>query len=99
MRITEDDVGRSEAETGEFTEPPTTPSFTPQNSERAFDSRFAGEFLAELVGRATAFSSQQMYAMARANQIPVIRIGRRVIFQKEALAAFVAAGGSPRAKR
>ena len=98
-RITKDNVISLPVDAQEFARPRKTLDFTPQNSGQAFGSRLAGEFLAALVGRSTPFSAQQMWAMARANQIPHVRIGRRIFFQRDALIAFVECGGTPRAKR
>jgi hypothetical protein len=64
--------------------------------ERALGARAAGEYLAQIIGCATSFSAQQMWALARTNQIPAVRIGRRVFFQRDALEALVSTGGSTR---
>lgn len=52
------------------------------NPERAFSASLAGESLAALVGRPTPFSAQQMWGMARAGQVPHVRIGRRIFFNE-----------------
>lgn len=70
-----------------------------QNPEPPFSVSLAGESLAALVGRTTPFSAQQMWGMARAGQVPHVRIGRRIFFQRNVLIDFVAAGGSPRTER
>ena len=66
----------------------------------ALSAREAGEYLAHIIGCAKPFTEQQMWAMGRADEVPVVRLGkRRMIWQKEALDAFVLAGGTPRVKK
>ena len=60
----------------------------------ALEAADAGIYMARILGRAVPYSAQQMWAMARQGQVPVVRIGRRVYFQTHALDAFIAAGGS-----
>lgn len=59
----------------------------------------AGEYLAFLVGRLEPFTAQQMWAMARADVIPVVRVGRRIFWQSDTLTSFVSTGGSRRWQR
>ena len=74
---------------------PETPTHFAARS-RALLAWEAGEYLAHVLGRPSPFTAQQMWAWARADQIPAVRIGRRVYFRTESLDAFVESGGSPR---
>lgn len=60
---------------------------------RALRACEAGVYLAGLLGLDEPFSAQQMWAMARSNAVPVVRIGRLIFWQTTALEAFVASGG------
>lgn len=92
--------------------PPKTPTLQVQESvasssatefnhktTRALQAKSAGEYLASVLGCWKPFSAQQMWAMARTNQIPSVRVGRRVIFLRDAIDAFASSGGTARAPR
>ena len=58
----------------------------------------AGRYLAAQLGLPSPLTKQRMWELARRREggIPVVRVGRRVVFQVVALDEFVARGGTPR---
>jgi hypothetical protein len=59
----------------------------------------AGAYLAKALGLPDSISEQSMWAYARSNTIPAVRIGRRIWFTTESLTRFIANGGSPRTSK
>lgn len=88
----------------ELTEPERSPEphqqpTTDADEELAFRARKAGKYLASRLGRTKPFSPHQIWALARYGKIPVTHLGRNMYFQRDALDAFISAGGTAKAKR
>jgi hypothetical protein len=68
--------------------------------EYALRAREAGKYLAQLVGIPEAFPPRKMWALARAEAVPVVRLNRDLWFRPADLRAFIAEGGTlPRRQR
>jgi hypothetical protein len=67
---------------------------TAGEANRALRVGEAGRLLADLLGREQAFSNQLVWRLVRKDQLPCVKIGRRMWFRSVDLKAFVERGGS-----
>jgi hypothetical protein len=65
-----------------------------QEQDRAMNAAEAGMALAAMIGLAEPITAVAMWRLARLGHIPCVRLGRRVLFRRDDLLAFVARGGS-----
>lgn len=66
---------------------------------KALKAAEAGGYLADALGLPQPISEQGMWAYARNEVIPAIRLGRRIWFLPRALDDFIAQGGTAREKK
>lgn len=63
---------------------------------KAMTAPDAGVYVAALIGLSEPLSAQAIWRLARVEDLPSVRLGRRVYFRKDAVDRWIERGGSVR---